>query len=71
MEEKNKKENSSNCLQSRKQRPSKIATERDSLITNGNPVHKRIPLTKTDPLGHILGKVKLAVLEERALHKSE
>jgi hypothetical protein len=51
--------------------PSKIATEWDSLITNGNPFHKRIPLTKTDPLGQKLGKIKLAVLEERALHKSE
>jgi hypothetical protein len=51
--------------------PSKIATERNSLITNGNPFHKRIPLTKTDPLGQTLGKIKFAVLEERAIHKSE
>jgi hypothetical protein len=51
--------------------PSKIATERNFLITNGNPFHKRIFLTKTDSLGQKLGKIKLAVLVERALQKSE
>jgi hypothetical protein len=43
--------------------PSKMATERDNLITNGNPFHKRIPLIKTDPLGHTLGKKNWAFLK--------
>jgi hypothetical protein len=64
MEEKMKKENRSNCFHRASTAPSKIATEQDSLITNGNSFHKRISLTKTDPVGHTLGKIKLAVLEK-------
>jgi hypothetical protein len=44
---------------------SKAATERESLIDNGNWFHKRIPLTNTDAPGQTDEKVKFKVLGER------